>query len=364
MEKRKPGRPRAEYPCLFGPYEHGTRWRLFVCTGRRSGKREGVTQTFETKEAARQWAREWQRQRAASGRTVQDAVTSYVDHLKRKGNKDRSRDTSQYRLDIMFPEAMALADLNKRRAQECYDALVDRGIATDTHRGSLAEARSFGKFCVARGWMRAPHPFADIEGVGRRSKGKKQLNIDETRTLRDTCQARWLEHKDRGAAACLIALMFSLRATEVVMLRDRDVDDNGRLLRIAQEDGKTAAAKRIAEVPPDLRAMLRELAETPATADGYLFGLDRMPGKPANRHWVLRSARRVMGRAGVSVISAHGLRGTSATIGAASQGAKVMQHALGHTSVTMTTEHYIDANKLADSATQRLSELLQKPDEE
>jgi integrase len=350
---------------LFGPYEHGLKYRLFICTGRRGSRREGYARSFETQEAARQWEREWKRQRAAAGRTVQDAVTSYVEHLKRKGSKPRSLETSRYRLDIMFPDVFALVDLTKRRAQECYDALVDRGIAVDTHRGSLNESKAFGKFCVQRGWLRDA-PFTDVEGVGRRKKGKKQLNIDEARTLHGVCHVRWLEHKDRGAAACLIALMFSLRTTEVILLRARDVDDNGRLLRIAYEDdsGKTEAAKRIAEVPPALRPMLRELAESPATADGHLFALDRFPGKPANRHWVLRSAKRVMGKAGVSVISAHGLRGTSATIGAAAQGAKVMSQALGHTSVTMTQEHYIDSDKLADSKAQKFDDLLSKPDEE
>ncbi len=354
MEKRQPGRPRAEYPYACGPYEHGTKYRLIIVTGRGSrGRRESHTETFEDKDRATRAKRELERQWAGAGKTVGDAVRAHLEQLARKGNKSSTITTTRHQLESLFDLDMPLVDLNRRRAQELYDKLVDTGVAVDTHRNTLAKARGFGKFCIARGWIRV-NPFADIEGVGRRKKGKRGA------------VKQWEEHKDRGAVAGLLALMFSMRVTEVSQLTARDVDNKGRILRIAETEAKTEASKRMAAVPPRYRPILLELAANPLTSEGHLFVLDRgkRKGRPADRHWVLRNVRRLMALAGVKVITAHGLRGTSATIGAAHSGAQVMSTALGHTSVTMTKDHYIDADSVADSQAQRFADMLTETDGE
>ena len=366
MEKRQPGRPRAEYPYACGPYKHGTKYRLIIVTGRGSrGGRESHTETFENQDRAARAKRELERQWAGAGKTVSDALRAHLEHLARKGNKGSTITTTRHQLESLLDLDMPLVDLNKRRAQDLYDALVDTGVAVDTHRNTLAKARGFGKFCIGRGWVRV-NPFAEIEGVGRRKKGKAQLGFDETRTYEDMCVRRWEEHKDRGAVAGLLALMFSMRVTEVSQLLARDVDNKGRILRIAETEAKTDASKRMAAVPPRYRPILLELAANPQTAEGHLFVLDhgKRKGLPADRHWVLRNVRRLMKLAGVKVITAHGLRGTSATIGAAHAGAQTMSTALGHTSVTMTKDHYIDADSVADSQAQRFADMLTETDDE
>ncbi len=362
QRKRNPGRPRAEYPYVCGPYKHGAKWRLVIVTGRCGRRRQSYARTFETVAAARTWQRELERQVAGAGKTVEDAVKSYMEAIARKGNKANTVKTARHQLNSLLDGSMQLIDLNHRRAQELYDALVETGVAADTHRGTLAKARGFGKFCVSRGWFRV-NPFLDIEGVGRRKKGKEQLNFDETKTFERACLKLWHETKDRGAIAAAMALMFSLRATEVSQLLARDVDNKGRILRIGETEAKTEASKRMAEIPPHYRPILLELAESPATPAGHLFAIDRGKGKgkPADRHWVLRCARRMMKLAGVKVITAHGLRGTSATIGAAHAGAQTMSTALGHTSVTMTKDHYI-ASPTADTGAQRMADMLAEDD--
>ena len=108
-----------------------------------------------------------------------------------------------------------------------------------------------------------------------------------------------------------------------------------------------------------LLRVMRELATNPATPDGQLFALARKKEKAADRHWLLRNARRTMKAAGVRVITAHGLRGTSATIGTArTGGAEVMAGALGHTSTAMTERHYIDGGAVADARTEQVAEML------
>lgn len=356
MDKRPPGRPRRDYPYVTGPYKHGQRWRLIIVTGRSGGRRQSYNRAFDTREAAVTWSREFRRQVAAAGRTVQDAVNSYLEHLRRKGNKEGSIATARYRLAAILDGSMPLVDLNQRRAQELYDDLVDEGVATDTHRGCLIAARAFGRFCATKSWLHAD-PFSKVLPVGRKAKGKEQLRIDEARTYMRHCLKAWADDKDRGAIAGLMALMFSMRASEVAQLRTIDVDDRGRALHIAAHDAKTARSKRLAAVPAPLVPILLELAAAPATEDGHLFAKES--GAPADRHWVLYHARRHMTAAGVRVITAHGLRGTAATIGSAkTKGAEVMADALGHTSTSMTKAHYIDAGTLADAQAEAVADLL------
>ncbi len=359
-EKRGRGRPRRGFPYVCGPYKHGAKWRLLVRTSRSGGRYQGFDRTFESVEAARTWQREYERQTAASGRTLQDAIDAFIRNIERKGNKANSVKTARHQLAQIFPvQSLALADLSRTRAQQFYDSLVDSGAAVDTHRNALNKAKAFALFCKKEGWIKT-NPFADVEGVGKRKKGKQQLTYDETRAFEDACYKAWIERKDRAAVAGLLALMFSMRASEVSQLRAIDIDNKGRILRIGEVEHKTDQSKRMAEVPARYRPILLELAASPALPDGRLFSLERGAKKAvgANRGWVLRAVRRLMKEAGVRIITAHGLRGTSATIGAAHAGAQTMSTALGHTSVGMTKAHYIDANATADSQAERFADLI------
>lgn len=361
-EKRGRGRPRRQYPYVCGPYKHGAKWRLLVRTSRSGSRYQGFDRTFESVEAARTWQREYERQVASAGRTIQDAIDAFVRHCERKGNKPGTINTLKHQLALMFPVgSMSLLDVTPSRARELYDSLVDSDIAVDTHRGALSRARSLFKFCmgVGQGWIKR-NPFADIEGVGKRKRGKQQLTYNETVAFEDACYKTWRETKDRSAIAGLLALMFSMRASEVSQLRAIDIDNNGRILRIGEVDAKTDESKRMARVPPRYRSVLLELAADPALPDGRLFSLERgaKRSKPADRHWVLRAVRRMMKAAGVRVITAHGLRGTSATIGTAHSGADTMSKALGHTTVGMTKAHYIDADAVAGGEAERFADLI------
>lgn len=359
-EKRGRGRPQRGFPYVCGPYRHGSKWRLLIRTSRSGGRYQGFDRTFESVEAARTFKREYERQVASAGRTIQDAVDAFVRHCERRGNKKGTITTLKAQLGLMFPVgSLSLLDVTRARAKELYNSLVDTGVAVDTHRGALSRSRSLFKFCKGEGWIKS-NPFEDIEGVGRRKKGKQQLTYNETVAFEDVCYKTWVETKDRSAIAGLLALMFSMRASEVSQLRAIDIDNNGRILRIGEVEAKTDESRRMARVPPRYRPVLLELAASPALPDGRLFSLERgaKKNKPADRHWVLRAVRRMMKAAGVRVITAHGLRGTSATIGTAHSGADTMSKALGHTTVGMTKAHYIDADALAGGEAERFADLL------
>lgn len=347
-------RPRSDKPYVCGPYQHRKQWRLLIYTPRGDGGRDRRIRYFQTRVAAETWKRGAQLVRAAEGRTIGDAIAEYLTSLERKGNKPGSIKTARYRLDAILDSSRALVDLTPTRAQGYYDELVDEGGAVDTQRGCLVAAKAFGRFCERQGWLRVS-PFADVEPVGRKSRGKEQLRIDEGRAYTARCCAEWVEHGDRSAIAALLPLLLNLRASEVSQLVARDVDDGGRLLWVGEADVKTEAGRRRVRVPALLQPALLALAAAPATDAGHLFATER--GEAADRHWVSWHCRRLMKLAKVKLVTTHGLRGTHATF-ATVEGdtGDSVARSMGHTDPGMTKRHYIDREAAADAQVDRAAD--------
>lgn len=355
-------RPRSDKPYLCGPYKHRARWRVVVYLRRGDGTRDRELHSFDTRASAANFKRGYGEVVKAAGRTVSEAIAEYRAHLERKGNKPGSIATAGYRLAAIFGDgAMPLLDLRPARAQELYDDLVDEGGAVDTHHGCLVAAKAFGRFVADRGWLTA-NPFLKVEPVGRKSRGKDQLRVDEARRFLAHCLRCWREDKDRTAVAAMLPLLLNLRASEVSQLVARDVDDRGRLLWIAEAESKTESSRRRALVPALLVPVLLELAEAPATAEGHLFA--KADGTPADRHWVSYHARAHMAEAKVTVVTTHGLRGVHATL-ATVEGVtgEAVARAMGHSDGGKTAKgHYIDGEAAADAQTQRVIDALTDTD--
>ncbi len=225
--------------------------------------------------------------------------------------------TTGYRLRAFFARGeISLGSLTARKAAGLYEARC-RCTRPDPHRNELGQSRTFLDWCVSRGWLRR-NPLVHVKPQGKRSRGKQQLRIDETRCLVDRAltharqpdaemsgpRARW---RRDAAVAVLVAVYLGLRAGEIVQMRRRDVDDGGRLLWIP--DAKTEAGRRTIQVPAVLRALLRQRAQdTGSRPDGRLF--------PHDRSWVLQNVKRLClcRLAGVPEVTAHGLRGLHATL--------------------------------------------------
>jgi len=78
-----------------------------------------------------------------------------------------------------------------------------------------------------------------------------------------------------------------------------------------------------------------------------------------NRHWVLRSVRRICATAGVPSVPAHGLRGTHARLAVeAGISGDVVAASLGHESFAVTAAHYAGADAVADAAADRVARAL------
>jgi integrase len=318
-----------------GPYRERKRWRVRVFDDG-GGCRDLV---YETKaEASAAVARLRAELASVAARTVGEAIEAYGEAM---GEEIKAVTVAQnlYRLRAFFAgrEDVALRRLTREACEDAYEALRtgegERGkrLAVDSQRAMLGAAKTFLRWCVRQGWI-AASPAESIKGVGRRRRGKAQLRLDEARRWDATALA--LAPRDPGALAALLALYLSLRASEIVGLRCRDVDDGGRLVWVA--DSKTEAGRRTVEVPrrpAALRRLLLDLAGD-RPGDELLFG-------PHWRDWPREQVQRICEIAGVPKITAHGLRGQHASLAvAAGQTAEAVARTLGHADDRVTVDHY------------------------
>lgn len=304
-----------------GPYRRGNRWRVVEtsATGARS------TVSFESEAEALAYIAQYNA--AATGRTVSEAVDAYLEAITVKAS---TRTTLRFRLHAITGCAVrdrALSAVTPRVAATMYAARV-AAVRPDTHRGELAAARAMFAWCVKRGWLRS-NPFAEVEPEGRKARRTAHLRIDEARQLRDAC----LEDAGPAGTAVALALLLGLRAGEIVGLRARDIDDDARVIWIAE--AKTNAGQRHLEVPDELRDRLRALRAGRAS-DDLVF--------QATRHWLNHHVARLCGVAGVPVVSPHALRRTWSALAAETAPIAAVSRALGHASSTVTRRHYQPGN--------------------
>lgn len=274
--------------------------------------------------------------------TVEAAITDYETYLREvKGNKAASIATTLFRLRRFFWRG----DLELKRitAAWCEKRYIElcQGQAVDTHRNTLAEARTWLRWCAAkpRGWLRGM-PLAEVKGQGRRRHGKPQLRIDEARAWRDTAY-KLAEGGDEGALAALLALELGLRAGEIVTRVARDVDDGGAVLWIDDAEGwtpKSDKSRRARPVPPRLAVLLRDQKKTRLP----LTPLFRAPRAADGRHdtaWIRAQVKRICGLAQVPEVCAHAQRGLRATLDTlAGMDLRAVADVLGHADSGRTAE--------------------------
>lgn len=358
---------RAKGPRALGPYPHRDGWIVRIRgLGDRAGASDGTprSRTFTSERAAIVYRDDYNAEHDPE-RTVETALEEYERHLIRKGNKPGSIATTKHRVSQFLEPALAepLDSLSGRRCAALYDALISRAVvvgrgrkdgetterarAVDTHRNTLAEAKSFLRWCAAppRRWL-AANPLEGVEGIGARVHGKDQLRIDEARQWERVALrlARTGEDWEReGATTALVTLLLGTRASEVTLRVVRDLDDDGRLLWIP--DAKTDAGIRQLEVPPILRPLLAAAAKDKAPDERLLGEHDR--NYP--RKWV----QRICELAGVPRVCAQAMRGLHGTL-AVKRGAtgRLVADALGHESETTTRRSYVK-REATDAARQR-----------
>lgn len=313
----------------------GRKWRVIV---RRPGG--GTTsRTYATEAQAKRVADEFRRQLELGDLSIEEAIEEYRQWLIKKGNKPSSITTTMHRLRPL--ESVGLvANLRRRSIEKLLTGSVD------TRKNTLGQWRTFFRWCKQKGYLRRD-PSEGVEVVGRRRRGKEQLTADEARRLVRLCSD--MAGHDSGALATMLALLLGLRAGELANLRVRDIDVGGTVLRVAHS--KTAAGTRSLLVPDMCRDALHLQRQGLGPGDA-LLGL--------TRHGVLYHVKRLCREAGVPEVTAHGLRGTHATLATeAGITGPMVAAALGHANEGVTQRHYIADGTTEQAQRQRALRVLQ-----
>lgn len=300
----------------YGPYKHRDVWRVVLIGA--DGSR--TTATYESRKEAEKRVADYNA--AESGRTVSGAIDQF---LAESTMKYRSQKTIAYRLRGITGNGDRL--LRKLTPRVARDLFAERAKETsgDTQFHELASVRAFFMWCTRKGWA-AANPFEGLKPTKRRNRGKPQLRIDETRKLLDACIAE----DSMMSTAVALALLCGMRASSVTDRLVRDLDDDARVLWI--ENDKTKAGDRRLELPAVIRGPLRALA-------AGKNGSDRLfPG--TNRDWLRYHTQRLCKKAGVPVITSHGLRGTHSSLARQEVPADHVARVLGHAGPAITRSNY------------------------
>lgn len=374
-------RPRDPGAKVWGPSEQSD-GRFRVTTRARDGARR--SRTFATRRRADAYVEAFLEEERDRPSSLAEARGRYEQHLIAKGNKVNSISLTVGRiarllapLDMLDPEAIDKAkvraayqdyilhgrvtqrELAARKAGIEVRVVERKPLAADTHRNALIEARSFFAWMVEREWI-ASNPLEEVKGQGKRRHGKVQLRVDEARRFDRLAleRARDLRHPGSdGACAALIALYMGLRASEIINLRVRDVDDRGTLLWIEDDGGdtlKTEKARRKVEIPDPIREALL-LRTRGHGGDALLFPAELVvDGKhvigPHDRGWPRKQIGKLCAAVGVPRVTAHGMRNVVPTL-SADRGVigRVVAEALGHEDYSTTMQSYMPKGKAEEA---------------
>ena len=334
---------------ILGPYAHEGQWRCRLVTNAgRTWARTAPTEALAIRYAERQAA-----SAALQGRiTIRDAIEAYVRSQQMAGARPSTLDGTRRALTVYWAGILdwPVGRITARRAQEQYDALQawvgpkGHTLAVATHRSYVQTARSWGRWIAAKGWTKGPSPVDVVKGVGRKKRGKPQLSLDEARRFYGTALEA-ARQGDEGAVAVLMAISMGLRTSEILSRTPRDLDNEGTDLRIADNlvldfKCKNESSKRPVKIPTDLQPILARICANKLPTAPLFPAASRSGRRP--RQWMPVQVERLCTLAGVPKVCPHSLRGVSATAAAAAGALpELVAKMLGHTSSTMTKDHYI-----------------------
>ena len=332
---------------IDGPHRHRAGWRYRVITS--ADRRWAPVGSTEAK--ALRLAQRLARLYAAKGTMpIRDTIDAFLAAKAQAGIRAVTIEGYRAHLGRFFRTDIdrRLDWLTLRRAQQLYDALRgvgrrSRSYSVATQRTALRVAKIWSAWVRERGWTRE-NVLAKVRGVGTSSRGKLQLTLDEARQLYAVCLTRAGEG-DAGALAALLAVAMGLRASEIVTRTVRDIDDGGKVLRIGDNVSlgfktKSRTSSRSLRLPADLRPLLAQHAAG-KNATSLLFASAK--GEPHRRQWVWQCSRRLCRAAGVPAVCPHSLRGVAASAAAAAGALPELVAAmLGHGSIAVTMNHYIE----------------------
>lgn len=371
-------------------YPNGAGFRFIVCG---EGGAKEPSETFPTK--AKALAARQERQAVIDGTSdfsVTMALDAYEKYQREEGNKKSSLYQTRRKIETLFTDGdEALEALTEKRCKEHYESLrsrpqprrrerclkaglsqdhaigaVETGpdgtelvckckpFSVDWHRNALSESKTWLRWCADEKFY--PRKLLDaagrtpldlVKGRGKRNAGKAQLTIDESRLYMIAGHER-AAAGDEGALAALMALEMGLRDNEIRNRVARHIDDNGT--RLILVDGKTKESDKTIPIPETLQPYFVPLKR------GKLPGASMWSGHRGKDHvkgWVQDQVERICRLAGVPVVTAHGMRGTFATlskVGGLEQLQEDVRRKLRHLKYATSGRHYVTQEAAAEAA--------------
>lgn len=360
-----------DYRRFTGPYDvGGGRWLVY---GIRVDSRKRDFFYFRDKEEAEIAKKAWNAEvGSAPVVSVEKGIELYEKHFQQlvdlRQRKLSTLKEAVRRLEAFFTQPeLLLSRLTEKHCRAYLEKLLASPLSVDTKLNHVSTAKTFTGWCVGKGMLRVD-PMEPIKLDFTRAKRKVQLRVDEAHIWlakaleqaeaamvapRDESDnARWHREMILGSTvAAMAALGMGLRVSEIVTRTVRDVDQDGTVLWVDEEDQagfdpKTDDSVRRVPIPRFLRPFLDRLTvgkERSAFVFAGRYGRGHM-----NRNAVLFAVRRVCDDAAVKRVTTHGMRGLFATL-AVDDGATVVEAVaavLGHSSPSTTAQHYAAVGSL------------------
>lgn len=234
------------------------------------------------------------------------------------------------------------------QAQTFRNSLIDKGLNPKTINNTLSGLRSYFKFLILAREIEV-NPFRDIEQVSTKSVEEYErpyLEESEFEVLINTIKSQDAVKRQqnfdltstRDALAVGIMLKAGLRISELLSIKEDDIDENTGIVSVLGKGNK----RRNVKIGQDNIQRLREYkyVRKAYTQSDYLF-VNRY-GNQITRQAMNKNLKSYLDRAGLNMeISCHGLRASAATCHLRN-GVRVTQVAklLGHSDIKTTLKHY------------------------
>jgi len=373
MGRRKDDRPRCR-----GPYRHRDGWYIeTIIPEAAGGTGRATSDYFGTEAEALEFKEIKERKlKRLHGVTFDEALTEYREFLVTTGHKkpstEDSADETCRRLRLFFEGAInwrvgrleedAAGDLYKEFTKRTYvvggkKKRREKPYSAAHHRHTLAQAKSFMRWCVRPQKWIASSPLEDVKGIGVVSVGKEQLTGTESIKFYRLCADRALDG-DHAALGLLMCLLMALRNGDVRKRVVRDVDLDGTVLRIgvgSSARSKTKKGDRPRRIPSVLQVMIKRAAHG---RDALAPLFPAADGGFHTKSWLKAAAKRLCKAAEVPYVTPHGLKGTTGTLATeAGALADAVAEYLSHTS-TATGRHYVADGAAANAKAARALEVI------
>lgn len=234
------------------------------------------------------------------------------------------------------------------QAQTFRNSLIDKGLNPKTINNTLSGLRSYFKFLILAREIEV-NPFRDIEQVSTKSVEEYErpyLEESEFEVLINTIKSQDAVKRQqnfdltstRDALAVGIMLKAGLRVSELLSIKENDIDEETGIVSVLGKGNK----RRNVKIGQDNIQRLREYkyVRKAYTQSDYLF-VNRY-GNQITRQALNKNLKSYLDRAGLNMqISAHGLRKSCAS-SHLRNGVRVTQVAklLGHSDIKTTLKHY------------------------